>query len=344
MRPSVAWACPFLIAAVQVGCSGGTPGTAPVATLDRASTSVARSVGATRADRRPTWISPELARSTSQLLFVSDSGTADVYIYKLPTLKLMATITGFAQPQGECSDGKGNIWVTDTNAKTIYELSHQGRLENELSDGSGYPAACAWDSTTGNLAVSNLFGIASGSGSILIYKNASESPVSYENPGQYYYNFAGYDTAGNLFFDGRDAKGDFMLSELPKGGGSAKTIALSGGTIYFPGMVQWQPTRRNLIVGDQSCGNLYASCLYTVKITQQGGTIAAETQLRTSTGGSVCDLVQGVEFNKQIAGSDYDFCGAEPSTTYVWPYPAGGTSVAHNEGTELTPVGAAISK
>lgn len=340
-----AYSCSVLLACALCACSGTAPPTAPgAATPARWQTSVATRTAPLHADRRTSWTASELAKAKGPLLFVSDAGTADVYIYKLPNLKVVGTITGFSQPQGECSDNKGDVWVTDTNAQTIYELSHHGRLENELSDSSGYPAGCAWDATTGNLAVMNLFGTGSTNGAVLIYVHGSGSPVPYTNTGQYYYNFGGYDSSGNLFFDGGDSNGNFMLSELPHGSESAYTVKLSGGTIYYPGMVQWDSSKHDLIVGDQSCGNVYVSCLYAVTISQKTGTIGMETKLQNSNGGQICDLVQGVEFGSQIAGSDYDFCGSLPSSTYLWPYPGGGSPSQYNSTTDSAPVGATISK
>ncbi len=334
-----------LFACALCACSGSAPPAAPGgATPARWQTSVAVRTAPWHADRRRSWISSELAHVKGSVLFVSDAGTADVYIYTLPALKVVGTITGFSQPQGECSDNKGNVWITDTNAQTIYQLSHHGRLENELSDSSGYPAACAWDATTGNLAVMNLFGTGSTNGAVLIYAHGSGSPVPYTNTGQYYYNFGGYDASGNLFFDGSDSSGNFMLAELPAGSKSASTIKLSGGTIYFPGMVQWDSAKHDLIVGDQSCGNAYVSCLYAVTVSQKTGTIGTQTNLQNSSGGQVCDLVQGVEFGSQIGGSDYDFCGSTPSATYLWPYPGGGSPSRSNTTTDSAPVGATISK
>jgi hypothetical protein len=311
----------------------------------RAATSVARAANpSARADRRKSWISPELANAKSPVLFVSDSGTADVYIYNISTLKLIGTVTGFAQPQGECSDNHGNVWVTDTNAQIIYKLSHQGSLENEITDTSGYPAACAWDRTTGNLAVMNLFDAGSLGGEVIIYTKGSVYSRSYTNPAQYFYNFGGYDAGGNLFFDGRDASGNFMLSELAKGAQKAVTIKLTGGTIYFPGTVQWNSTNGNLIVGDQSCGSVYVSCLYAVRISGTSGKITGEIRLKDYAGGQVCDLVQGVEYNGQLFGSDYDFCGYAASATYAWRYPAGGAPIRYNKATDSVPIGAAISQ
>ena len=237
-----------LVSLALAACSGSaSPPATSAAAPDRLSTSIARRPAPAHPDRRGSRISPELARTKSPVLFVSDSGTSDVYIYSLPTLKVIGTVTGFSQPQGECSDTKGNVWVTDTIAQIIYELNHHGRLENELADTGGYPAACAWDPTTGNVAVMNIFGTGSSNGAVLIYSKGSQIG-QYHNPQQYFYNFGGYDANGNLFFDGRDDNGDFMLSELARGAKSPQTLSVSGGTIYFPGMVQWIATKHDLLV------------------------------------------------------------------------------------------------
>jgi hypothetical protein len=333
----------ILVSLALCACNGAaSPPTTGTVAPDRTTTSVARRAAAVHPDRRASWISPELANAKAPVLFVSDSGTADVYIYSLPALKVIGTVTGFSQPQGECSDNKGNVWVTDTNAQIIYELDHHGRLENELSDTAGYPAACAWDSSTGNLAVMNLFGTGSSNGAVLVYSKGSQVS-QYHNPQQYFYNFGGYDASGNLFFDGRDDNGKFMLSELPKGAKSPHTLSVSGGTIYFPGMVQWITTKHDLLVGDQSCGNAYTSCLYNVAVSKSAATITGKINLQNATGGNTCDLVQGVKYGKELAGSDYNFCGSSQSSTDLWPYPGGGPPTTQNGGTDSVPVGAAIS-
>jgi hypothetical protein len=338
--------CISMLAALATACSNGndaTPATAGVANTHLLSTSVARRPILPHPDRRPSWISPQLKQLTASVLFVSDAGTADVYIYKLPTLELMATITGFLQPQGECPDGSGDVWVTDAGGQTVYELTHRGQLLNEITD-SSTPVGCAWDPTTGDLAVMDLFGSGTTAGNVLVYAKGTGSPKTYRNPKQYYYNFGGYDASGNLFFDGRNGSGRFILSELPKGANVARTITLSGGTIYFPGMVEWNRQTKRLIVGDQSCGNTDASCVYSVKIAGDRGTIDGKTALDNYAEDPLCDMVQGAVYGNEIAGSDYDFCDSNTSATYVWPYPAGGEPMSFNDTVDATPVGAAISK
>ena len=333
------------VAAALTACSNSAPTPASLpASPDHLATSVARHAAILHRDNRQSWFSAKGSAAGSSVLFVSDPGTGDVYMYSLPRLESTGTITGFYQPQGECSDSKGNVWVTDANARTIYELSHHGRLENEITDSTGYPVACAWDESTGNLAVMNIFGLASESGEVLVYNRGSGEPQAYQNSDQYFYDFGGYDSGGDLFFDGRDAGGAFMLSELPNGASSAKTVKVTGGTIYFPGMVEWNAAKKQLIVGDQSCHNAYQSCVYSLKLTQGGAAIAGATQLQGSGGKPICDLVQGAQFGKQLAGSDYNFCSSAPGTTYVWRYPAGGAPMYSNSVRNSLPVGAAISK
>jgi len=337
--------CVALLTAALCACSSSAPSFPSAAAMpNRTTVSLARGPVHVHPDRRKSWFSSELARKASPELFVSDSGTADVYIYKLPKLKLVATITGFSQPQGLCSDAKGNVWIADTNSRTIYELSHHGRLENELTDKTGFPVACAWDPSTGNLAVMNIFGTSSNSGAVLVYPPNSLTPSSYTNADQYYYNFGGYDKSGNLFFDGRDAGGNFMLSELRKGSSSAQTVQVTRGTIVFPGMVQWDTTKQDLVVGDQSCGSPYESCLYALKIATNGATITGQTALQNQSGGPVCDLVQGALLNGAVAGSDFNFCNSTPSITALWPYPGGGAPSVYTSKNDSVPVGAAISK
>lgn len=280
-------------------------------------------------------------KASKAWVFVSDPGTSEVYIYTLPTLKLIEIVTGFTQPQGECSDNKGNVWVTDGTAQTIFEVEHSGSIGRRLSDTSGYPGGCAWNPKTGNLAVMNLLGTGSLPGAVLIYHHAAGVPNVYSNPKQFYYNFGWYDSAGNLFFDGRNASGKFMLSELPVNAVQAKSIAISGGKIYYPGLVQWSSSY--LAIGDQNCGNQTVSCIYRLTVSKTGAAIKGKIALENSTGGQLCDLIQGVIWQGHVVGSDSDFCGSVPSATYVWPYPGGGKPTAHNAHNDSTPFGAAIS-
>lgn len=342
----VRFAVPAALAALALAaCAGGTtPAPIGPAALARLSTSVAAGwPAAPHPDRGPTWISPEVETKKTQLLFVSDSYADVVYMYAVPSLKVMGTITGFQQPQGECSDSKGDVWITDTNAQKIYEVSHTGRLLTTLSDGYGYPVACAWDAKSGNVAVMNIFNLLGEHGEVIVYPPGSKQPATYVNSHQYYYDFGGYDGSGDLFFDGRSEGGAFMLSELPAGARSAETIKVSGARIYFPGMVQMSTASSDVLVGDQECGNASAACIYQLTVSGTTAKVTGTAKLESGMGGAVCDLVQGVEANGEIAGSDWEFCGYTPSTTDLWAYPSGGKPSAENDSTDTQPVGTALS-
>lgn len=290
----------------------------------------------------PASVNPAI-KVTNDWVFVSDPGTAQVFVYTLPRLKLIEIATGFKQPQGECSDSAGNVWVTDGSAKTIYELQHSGKIVRQLSDTSGNPIGCAWDPKTGNLAVMNYLGSNSQGGAVLVYHNAKGVPNVYYNSKQFNYEFGGYDDASNLFFDGLNASGRFMLSELPAGATAAKTVAVSGGKIYAPGMVQWDGSTNDLVVGDQNCEKATVSCVYRMTIGKSEANITGQTMLENGSGGPICDMIQGTLWNKSLVGSDFDFCGSASSATYVWPYPQGGKPHDANAQNASQPFGAAIS-
>jgi hypothetical protein len=347
------------MAATFAGCAQtagpATPLVGPDATgpqtlsraLMRPSSTAIRPVAAHR-DLSPTWLSPDIPKTT-RVLFVTDSSTGDAYLFKAATLKHLGTITGLSDPQGACSDNKGNVWIANWGAGNIVEYSHEGVLENTLTDSTGTPAGCAWDPTTGNLAVTNIDDTGSEPGAVLIYHHASGSPSAYRNNAQHLYFFAGYDTKGNLFFDGENSSGTFMLSELSKGAVKASTIEIIGGTIYFPGTVEWYATGNYLIVGDQSCGDINAACLYHLSIAKKAGTIKGKTGLKGYTGDNLCDLVQGTEYGTQFLGSDYNYggssCTGPASTTYTWSFPAGKDPTLYSTSpAESGPIGAAISK
>lgn len=317
-------------------------------------------------DHHKSWLSPELkADRSGRLLFVSDPGTYDVYIFRIPGLKLLGTLTGFSQPQGECSDNLGHVWVDNTGYYSgnhvIYEYAHDGTLINTLNDPTGLPVACAWDAKTGNLAVANIFddGGSEPAGEILVYPEASGTPTSYTDPDMYYYYYMGYDNESNLFIDGTTAypSYSFVLGELPKSGSAAFTINLTGGTIYDPGGVQWYTPGNDLIVGDQVCGGNYpeTSCLYAVSTSGSAGTITGSTHLNNAMGTPVCDVGQTVRTGGGIYGGDLEYpypsggycasggASSVPSAVYHWRYPAGNDPIRGTTNTQSEPDGMAIS-
>jgi hypothetical protein len=125
---------------------------------------------------------------------------------------------------------------------------------------------------------------------------------------------------------------------------SCNTVNLSGGTLYFPGAVQWDSVRSTWVLFDQLCGGTFAACSYPVSAS---GALGTATTYLNSEGGSVCDMVQAAlaahGFGMTV-GSDYEFCGISSSSDR-WAYTAGGNPT--NYATTSSPYsvldGAAVS-
>jgi hypothetical protein len=79
--------------------------------------------------------------------------------------------------------------------------------------------------------------------------NASGSPTRYSNPSQYQYFFPAYDPDGNPYVDGLSCPTEaVMISELPPGKHTMHTVNYSGGTIHFPGGVNWDRVNGQLVI------------------------------------------------------------------------------------------------
>jgi DNA-binding beta-propeller fold protein YncE len=327
---------PFVTTALTVlaGCGGGSsqPGlsSATPFTLTARAASVAAAPAVTRAERPYSWMSPDA--KNADLLYVSNDGNNLVYVYSYPQGRLKGFLTGFNEPQGECADKAGDVWITNTNDSDILEYAHGGTSPIEtLNDPGEYPVGCAIDPTTGNLAVTNISGTSSYSqGNILVYPFASGTPTSYTDPAIYNMYFCGYDDKGNLFVDGLDLDyRQFQFAELPKKGKNLfKNISLNR-TIAFPGEVQWDG--KYVAVGDQGEGQYGVSSAID-RTTGASGKVVAVVPLSGS-----CDIVQGWIQSGQLVGPEY--CSNEAG---VWKYPAGGTATKTLAG-EAGPIGSVVS-
>lgn len=295
--------------------------------------------------RQKSWVAPDIKRAR-RLLFISDYYTQAVYIFTLPNLTLKGTLTGFYGPQGMCSDRTGNIWVANTGTQQILQYSRNGKLLRQLSDPDGSPVGCAINKLNGDLAVTNILNASRGHGGVEVYSNASGAPTFYTNPSQAEYYFDAYDSKGNLYVDGTATSVTFALSELPSGTSEMKTINLSGGTLYWPGGVNWYAPGNYLILGDQQCngGQPIASCVYWVSIAGFSGTITGVTNLQSYNGGNG-DVDEAVisPFGKYLAGGMLGTMGDGGPTANRWAYPDGGSPTHYSTESVMEPVGAAIS-
>jgi len=146
-------------------------------------------------------ISPTPTGQQRDLLYVSNqNGTVNVYRYWQQ--KLATVLTKFKQPSGQCSDQSGNVFITDYQAKKVYEYAHGGSKPIATLDTSPYtPRGCAVSPATGDLAIAD-YGTRDysyyGDGNIAIYRHASGTPTFYGGGDDNHFPSVAYDDRGDL--------------------------------------------------------------------------------------------------------------------------------------------------
>jgi hypothetical protein len=273
-------------------------------------------------DRRPSWVSPDAKKIP--LLYVSDLGTGDVYIYAYRTGVLKGTLTGFNRPWGLCTDRVGNVYVTDIAATLIHKYAHGGTKPiATLNDPGETPGGCAVDPTTGDLAIANVSTLGSDPGDVAIYHKGRPPRHTFKAKGINFYEYCGYDNAGNLFVDGQK-NGAFAFAELSAGSHVFTDIDLNAG-IPFGGSVQWDGA--HVAVGDY-----VAEKIDEFDIGPSGATEVGSTPL------------QGASFAVQfwIDGPKVISPDANGADVLFWNYPAGGSPTSVINGLK-TPWGVTVS-
>lgn len=250
------------------------------------------------------WMRP--AAKYGDLLYVSNLSEVNVYSY--PQDELQGRLTGFSQAGGECSDRKGDVFITDGGTGTIVEYAHGGTSPLEtLTSTATQPNGCAIDSRTGNLAVANW------GGNVAVYPKAKGNPKVYTNAAFKAYAYCVYDDKGNLFVDGYDASYSlFEFAELRHGGHSLTSVDL--GYSGSAGGLQWDG--RYVVVGQQ-----LSPTLYRYSIGGSKGTLEGTTPLT-----SASEIFQFVIFGKRVVVPNLYFVGYEAfSDVLIFHYPGGGS-------------------
>jgi hypothetical protein len=207
------------------------------------------------------WMSPD-ARSHDRLIYVSDSSTYDVYVFLANRDKLVGTLTNQNNPAGLCADKRGDVYVTQLYGHQIVEYAHRGTKPLKTLSDPGYePGACSVDPLTGNLAVANIVSDGFAQGNLLVYPNATGTPITYSPPGGtsgswFSVNSVGYDDASNVYLAG-SCDSAFCAGVLPKGAATTENVTLNGGSPKSPGTVQWNDYEEAMTFDDQSDGTLY---------------------------------------------------------------------------------------
>ncbi len=273
-------------------------------------------------DRGRSWMAPD-AKKTN-LMYISDLGTDDVYVYSYPGGILKGTLTGFNRPWGLCVDEAGAVFITDNTTFRILEYAHGGTKPLAiLKDPGEDPGGCSVDPTTGDLAVANISTPSTNPGDVAIYKKARGAGRAYKDRAISFYEYCGYDNRGNLYVDGMKG-GAFAFAELPKGKHSFVNIGLNE-NISFGGSVQWDG--QYVAIRDYE-----ANVIYQFSISGTAGTETGSTPLDDSS--------FAVQF--WIQGSNVVAPNADSANVMFWNYPAGGAPTKTITGL-TTPWGVTIS-
>jgi hypothetical protein len=296
------------------GCSAASqsPSTPPVGMQQRLvpTSSHARS-----------WMAPDAKKS--DLLYISDE-TGNVYVLSYPKGELKGTLTGIPEPQGECVDKRGDVFVTTFSAEEILEYAHGGTSPiATLSNPGQEMEGCSVDRKSGTLAAINFAPEGGSGGGVSLYANAMGSPTVLSDPNLLLGYQLGYDNNGNLFLDGVNASRQFEFAELPKGSTSFTEISLNV-SISTPGGVQWDGTY--VAVGDATSGKVYQT-------NGAGGKVEGTMTLSDSDG----------IFQFFISGKTFIGPNVYSKNAMYWDYPAGGSPTKTLTGF-TDPFGAVVSQ
>ncbi len=247
------------------------------------------------------WMDAQARRRT--LLYGASFDSNTVYVYAYPKGTLVGMLTGFNEPQGECVDQGGNVFIANTGASQILEYAHGATSPiATLSDPNQYPVACSVSAINGDLAVANIASTSGGPGSVSIYKKATGAPKNDVDSNFFRMDFLGYDDKGNLFVDGTDSSGGFRYAKLPSARKTFVDITLNK-AIAFPGDVQYDG--KYVTIGDQGTANVYQT---------SGAKVVGTTTL-----GGAQEVSTFFIFGKTI------LCPSScPGNVSVYAYPAGG--------------------
>ncbi len=331
--------------ATLVGCSGSEssqpevpsqsmaaarlahPATNPQWVLDRL-----KSEPAARLARGRSRMSP--SAKSSGLLYIANTMESAVNVYSSSSWNSVGELLGFTEPYTMCVDAARDVYITDLSGRRVIEYAHGAITATRvLADHQGSPIACAIDPKTGDLAISNFMGPNSGTGNVIVYRDAKGSPIEYTAASFGLYFLIAYDDSDNLFVDGLNSSSAVvLLAELPKGKNAFKAINMNV-TLGFPGGVAWDG--EFLAVGDQT-----ANTIYQFKVTGSTATKKGSTMLADAVDVFQFWLTGGSSKHPQatdVIGADFGAGAADK-----WDYPAGGTPLKTIAGL-VGPEGAAVS-
>jgi hypothetical protein len=271
---------------------------------------------------------------SGNLLYVSDVGTNEVYVFTYPQGTLVGALSGFSYPIDLCADIRGHIFIVDQQLAHIVEYAHGGTTPIRTLVLEGPPLGCSVDNRTGNLAVT--FSPPSALGGVAVFKRAHGIPTVYLSHEETF-SSCGYDNNDNLFLDGY-AGSETAFWELAKGSNAFTNLTIQNSPFksgHFAGQVQWD----GQYVTVESLG-LTSGAIYRLQFSGSTGTVVGRTRFRKRIRPEAMreSWIQG-----RLVVIAISRHYATPGVAF-WRYPAGGEPTKILTGNGLKgPVGAAVS-
>jgi hypothetical protein len=288
--------------ALLAGCGGSQPPIAASGTRPQTSAIAAH------AGRGTSWTKRGASSST---LMYATGGCGGACVLSYPQGQIVGSITIDGGVWGDCSDGAGNVFVTNSNH--VLEYAHGGTTPvATLSLPGSEATGCAVDPMTGNLAVV----FAGGSVNVAIFPDAQGTPTVYSS--HLSSTYCGYDNASNLFVSGI-GRSESGISELPNGATGFSVLAVKGkGSLGNPGQVQWDGTY--MTYEGSSSSDIKVS---RIEISGSTARVVGTTRFK----GKLRNAFQSWIYANQIL-IPYATGGLNSKIIGLWAYPKGGKLTA----------------
>lgn len=252
---------------------------------------VAQSAPDSHSSSNKAWMD-STAAAAKKLLYLSDGARGAVLVYNYDTGKQVGMLTGFNSPAGQCVDRKGDVWITDSEARSLVEYSHGATTPIRTLTTAGRPTACAV-APNGSLAAAENPGFEDAPNAVDVW-SARPNGAAVTNPADFALpNCAsiappGYDDHDNLYLECSIA--DLTnLYEIPIGARSARRVSFNR-SIAIAGGVMWDG--KYLTLADRDFHFRRSTALYRAAESASGAlALAGTTELTDACGGGSSDVL-----------------------------------------------------
>jgi hypothetical protein len=306
--------CGCVAAALLAGCGESQPPIAAPGAMTQSPAHIAP---------RHNWMA--LEGRGRDLLYVSEGEL--VFVYTYPRGKLVGSFGVGAEFL--CSDESGYVYMPAPFAGEVLVYAHGATNPTTTLNDPDFPFACSVDPTTRNVAVTSNYGNVV---TIFPYnrRRGWRFGKQYSDADMRSAAFCAYDGKGNLFVDGVDKSGNFMLAEVPKGSTTFNAISVNQ-NFKAPGGVQRDG--KYLAIADLGNGSNSLGVIYRFTISGSAATEVSSTQLQDS----LARAQFWIQDSTIIGPVDYGSVRA----VGFWSFPGGGSPT--KTFSDTAPFGATVS-